>query len=299
MSAWSTLRMMTHMALDGLSRQSLPRVPEGELVMAGTVQVDAYAASGDAAGPLAPIQLFLAVHAGVAMPAEGVVLDMACGPCTQLIRVARLHPHVHFIGMDASAGMLAQAALAIRAAGVDNITLQSGDMCTLAFLADASVDAVMCTMSLHHLADTEALQATLRAAARVLKPGGGVYLADFGRLRRMATIDFLVHDREAEQSPQFTADFLSSMRAAFSVAELRAAVSALGASVALHQTALAPFILLFQRALQAQPDAVTIREAQAQFRALAAHHQSDFKALSNWFSASGLPLPYAIDAAGA
>jgi len=298
-SAWSTLRMMTHMALDGLSRQTLPRVPEPECVMVDPSQVRAYADSGEANGPLAPIQLFLAVHASVAMPQTGVVLDMACGPCTQLVQVARLNPGVQFVGVDASAGMLAQAERAVREAGLDNITLLSGDMCELRGLADASVDAVMCTMSLHHLPDTAALQAALRSAARVLKPGGGVYLADFGRLRRQATVDFLVHDRQAEQTEQFTQDFLNSMRAAFSVGELGRAVAELGGSVQTCQTALAPFMVLFRRPLRAQPDAATVRAARARFAALARHHQRDFMALSNWFAASGLPLPFSMVGPGA
>ncbi|WP_374591539.1 methyltransferase domain-containing protein [Aquabacterium sp.] len=294
MSIWSTLMMMSHMAREPFHRHALPRVPEPDLVMDAPAQVQAYAASGDLEGPLAPIHLLLAVHASVAMPPGGVVLDMACGPCNQLARIARLHPGTRFIGLDASPGMLSQAEASLREAALGNVTLRQGDMRALAGLADASVDAVMCTMSLHHLADTRALQQAMRSAARVLKPGGGVYLADFGRLRRLATIRFLVQDRQAEQSPQFTADFFNSMRAAFSVDELADAAQALGSSWQIVQTALAPFMVLLRRPLHGQPDAAAMARAREQFRALSASHRGDFKALANWFAASGLPLPAGV-----
>lgn len=292
----SGLAMMAHMLLERFSRHELTRVPEPDLLMDDPRQVDAFAESGDDDGPLAPIYLFLALHAGAAIRPGGVVLDLACGPGNQLIQLARLHPDAHFIGVDMAPNMLAQAERKLQREGLRNVSLREGDVRDLSALPDASVDTVTCTLSLHHLPDVVQLRGAMRAMRRVLQPGGGVYFADFGRLRRPATLRYMVQDRQSEQSPQFTADFMNSMRAAFSVQELSSAVQVLGTDVQRHQTALAPFMVLFRRAVSATPHSATMQVARARFQALSDSHQRDVRALSNWFSANGLPLPFTLQA---
>jgi ubiquinone/menaquinone biosynthesis C-methylase UbiE len=293
--------MLVHMLLERLSRRELPRIPEPDLVMDTPAQIEAFAACGREDGVLAPIYFFNALHAANTIRPGGTVLDLACGPCNQLAQIARLHPQCRFIGVDASANMLALGEAYLDQRGIRNVLLEEGDICVLDMLADASIDSVTCTLSLHHLPDTNALMQTMRAVRRVLKPGGGIYLSDFGRLKRAATQHYFAHDRQENQPPQFTADFLNSMKAAFSVDELGRAISQLGTlgpsgdRIQRYQTVLAPFMVVFKRAMSALPSAETQRLATSLFHELSASQQGDFKDLSMWFQAAGLRMPFQLD----
>jgi SAM-dependent methyltransferase len=220
-----------------------------------------------------------------------VVLDLACGPANQLLRHARLHPDAHFIGMDASTRMLALAEQNLRQAGVHNVSLQQGDMTRLEGMAAASTDAVLCTMSLHHLADTTALQHCMQQIARILRPQGGVYLADFGRLKRRATQRFFAYDRMDLQSPTFTADFLNSQQAAFSLAELQQAAAVLANAPACFHTALAPFMVVLRSAPRRFVDPGLQQRVLAAYQQLKNSERSDLHNLLRWFRPGGLRLP--------
>lgn len=288
--------MMAHMLLERLSRREQPRVPEPDLIMDDPAQVRAFADMGREDGLLAPIYLFHAVHMSPAIRPGDQVLDLACGPGNQLVQIARIHPRAQFVGVDISSNMLELAQATMQRLGTGNVRLQQEDICRLDGIADASMDCVTCTLSLHHLPDEAALEAAMRAVRRVLKPGGGLYLADFGRLKRAATQYYFAHDRVAEQTPLFTADFLNSMKAAFSVAELRRAIAVLGDDVACHQTILAPFMVIFQRMREGDVNEESQALARTLFEQLSPLYQIDFKAFSAWFQAAGLPLPFKLKA---
>ena len=287
--------MITHLLLERLSRAVLPRTPESQAIMQDPAQVHAFMDSGRSDGVLNYIYLF---HAAMSLPLirpGDVVLDLACGPANQLIHLASLHPGANFIGLDASDTMLAQAAGNLAAAGVSNVQLQRGDISRLEHFAAASVDCVLCTMSLHHLPDTQQLLQTMQQLRRVLQPEGGIYLADFGRLKRRATQHFFAHDRIELQSPQFTADFLNSMQAAFSLDELQQATAALRPGLDCYQTSLAPFMVLFRSAARQRIDTDLAQRLLQRYRQLSAMEQRDFDNLLRWFRLGGLSLPCALD----
>lgn len=294
----SALAMMMHMLMERLTPGDRPRVPEPDLVMDAPEQVQAFASSGDHDGPLAPIYLYLATQAARTIPRGGRVLDLACGPCNQLAVLAALHPDTEFVGLDLSPTMLEQARATLERTGLRNVRLVQGDMRTLAGFADQSFDGVFSTLSLHHLPTPADLEQTGRAVARVLRAGAGVYLADFGRLKRQATLKFLVQDRENEQTPLFTQDFMNSLQAAFSPSELRHIIEPLmapGAEVQVHTTALAPFMVIMLRAVAPPPSSDAWAQAiRTAFAALSDSHQRDVLALANWFQAGGLPLPLTL-----
>lgn len=283
--------MIGHLLLERLARREQPRIPESELVMQQQDQVAAFAAGGRDQGILAYIYLFHAVMALPLIRPGDTVLDLACGPANQLAQMAQLNPDAHFIGIDASPSMLELARGTLATADQSNVTLQPGDITRLAGFADASVDCVICTMSLHHLPDTTALAATLRAIDRILKPDGGAYLADFGRLRRTATQRFFAYDRQELQSPQFTADFLNSMRAAFSPAEFRAALATIERPIDYGATALAPFMMICRSPARRRIDGALTQRVQRAYTGLTAGQQRDFNNFTRWFRAGGLELP--------
>ncbi|WP_058088373.1 class I SAM-dependent methyltransferase [Aquabacterium parvum] len=291
----SAPRMVMHMLLDRLTPRERARQPEPDLVMDEPTQVLAFASSGADNGPLMPIYLYLAMQASCTIRRGGRVLDLACGPCNQLSLLARLHPETEFIGLDLSETMLHQARHTLDQQGVRNVQLIQGDMRMLEGFDDASFDGVFSTLSLHHLPTVEDLRQATRSASRVLRADGGVFLADFGRLRRQATLDFLVHDRESEQSPLFTQDYMNSLKAAFSLRELEQATSSLGRNVLTHVTALAPFMVILRRRISDETSrARTMNAIRQAFHAMSDSHQRDLLALANWFQAAGLPLPMSL-----
>ena len=96
--------------------------------------------------------------------------DLGCG--TGQVTTA-LAPFVaRVIGVDESAPMLRSARQ--RARGIENVEIRSGTLERLP-LADAELDAALCMLVLHHVADP--LEA-LRSARRVLRRNGKLLLVD-------------------------------------------------------------------------------------------------------------------------
>lgn len=283
--------MIAHLLLERLPWRPLPRIPETQAVMDAPEQIAAFMESGRDEGMLAHVYFFHALMSLPVIRPGDTVLDLACGPANQLLHIARLHPNVHFIGLDASPGMLAQASAMLIREGIANVTLQQGDMRCLDGIAAGSIDSVLCTMSLHHLPDVRALEQTMQEVRRILKADGGVYLADFGRMKRRATQRYFAYDRAAEQSTQFTEDFFNSMRAAFSVDELSHAAKRLNLPIEQHHTALAPFMILLRSPARRMVEASLARRVRQGYRALSPLQQRDFGNLARWFRAGGLSLP--------
>ncbi len=285
--------MLAYLIVERLSRRVLPRVQEPELSDIDiAAQNDAFEFAGREDGILASIYLYQALQIAPLVRPGDRVLDLGCGPANQLVQVARLNPHAHFIGLDVSAGMLERARQTIERCGVENIETVPGDMTTLAKFPDHLFDCVMSTMSLHHLPDEVALQDALRAARRVLKPGGSLYLIDFGRLKRAATQRFFSEDRSDVQPVKFTRDYLNSLRAAFSVDELSRAAKVFGDGVTRYATVLAPFMVIFKSAARREPDRQLRDTARVLYRRLSTSQQRDFRLYARWLRADGLVLPF-------
>ncbi|MGZ5269888.1 MAG: class I SAM-dependent methyltransferase [Ramlibacter sp.] len=291
----SVLAMLGHLLLERVSLRELERVPEPTMAMDDPAQVEAFWECGSASGVLAPTYLFNAVQTALVVRPGDKVLDLACGPANQLVQFARLHPEAEFLGIDHAATMVDRARDTVARSGVRNVSLQSGDMNSLAGLADASVDCVTCTFSLHHLPDQGSLRQAFREAARVLKPGGGVYICDFGRLKRRASQAYFANERRELQTDLFTQDFLNSLKAAFSLADLTRAAALLGGGVGIHQTALAPFMVVVSRPTQDAAPAATVDRGVQMLSELSPMQQRDFMNLSRWFRIAGLPLPIDVD----
>lgn len=284
-----SLAVVYHLLRERLSYALPAREPEPELVMQSAQQTAAFAEAGEATGALAFLYLYNALHISALLRPGDRVLDLACGPARQLAQVASLNPEVQFVGLDASTSMLEHAQARLAAGALGNVELQQGDMGQLGDWPAASLDVVTCTMSLHHLPDVAALQATLAGLRRLLKPQGRIYLVDFGRLKRRSSQRFFAQD--LQQSPQFTQDYFNSLRAAFSVAELSAAAALLDADLQRHVTVLAPFLVVLRSAQRRALGPVALQRARAVYTGLSAQQQANFRGLADWMRHSGLELP--------
>lgn len=285
--------VLIHLLRERISWCQQPRVPEPDLVMESVAQISSFTQAGDDDGVLAFLYLYNALQITSVLQTGDRVLDIACGPANQLALIAYLNPDVQFMGLDASSTMLECAHRTLEQARVSNVELVQGDMMRLINLGDGSMDVVICTMSLHHLPDYAALCTTLREVRRVLTPQGRFYLVDFGRLKLLRTQRFFADD--LRQSTQFTVDYFNSLRAAFSVEEMSAAVALLGPDVKRHVTMLAPFIMVFRSTFQRPMDIQTLQRAKEAFANLSAAQQNNFRNVANWFRVSGYDLPCQLD----
>jgi hypothetical protein len=86
-------------------------------------------------------------------------------------------------------------------------------------------DAVLCTSSLHHFHDPAVLWDTVRATAA---PGACVLVQDLARPDSPDSVDHLVATYAREEPEVLRRDYANSLRAAFTVDEVRAQVEAAG-----------------------------------------------------------------------
>jgi ubiquinone/menaquinone biosynthesis C-methylase UbiE len=105
-----------------------------------------------------------------------VVVDVGCGTATLAIDLAARRSGVRVIGVDGDPQILR---LARAKPGAERVELREGDATALP-LEDDSAAAVVCALLLHHLLPASK-SAALREARRVLRPGGILHIADWGR----------------------------------------------------------------------------------------------------------------------
>ena len=113
---------------------------------------------------------FLLEHLTLAR--TGDVLDVGCGTGTLLLQLGRQAPNAQLFGVDASAGMLAQAR---RSLVGQRVELRSGNACRLPF-PNAAMDLVIMASVLHYLRRPSCACAE---ACRVLRPGGTLAIVDY------------------------------------------------------------------------------------------------------------------------
>jgi ubiquinone/menaquinone biosynthesis C-methylase UbiE len=116
----------------------------------------------------------LAADAAAEAPPGGAVLDVGTGPGVLLVELAKRRTDLRLTGVDLSADMVAAATRNLEPFG-ERAAAHAGDVTALPF-ADKSFDLIVSSLSLHHWDHPEAAVPEL---ARVLRPGGRVYIYDF------------------------------------------------------------------------------------------------------------------------
>ncbi len=140
-----------------------------------------------------PLKLRLIALARIAAGQD--VLDVGCGTGTLALLIKQACPEARVTGIDVDPKILAIARAKIDAAGVD-IALVQGSA-TNPPLPAASFDRIVSSLVLHHLT-TEQKRETLAALRRLLRPGGELHVADWGKpqnaLMWLASRSFLLFD---------------------------------------------------------------------------------------------------------
>lgn len=106
------------------------------------------------------------------------VLDLACGTGTLAIMLKQRFPDADLTGIDGDAAVLAIASRKITRAGLA-IPLDHGLSFALPY-PDAHFDRVVSSLFFHHLSWPDK-QRTAAELYRVLKPGGELHVADWGK----------------------------------------------------------------------------------------------------------------------
>jgi len=106
------------------------------------------------------------------------VLDLGCGTATLSILIKKSQPGADVIGIDRDRKIIEVAELKTRKKGV-NIPLFDAVVFDLP-CRDNYFDRVFASMLFHHLATKDKILAA-KEMYRILKPGGELHIADFGR----------------------------------------------------------------------------------------------------------------------
>jgi SAM-dependent methyltransferase len=148
----------------------------------------------------------------------GNVIDIGCGPCDAMLRLANAHPRVRITAIDGSAAMIELARDAVRGAGHDGrISALQGYIPGLP-LDDRSFDGVLSKYLLHHLPDPMVLWSEAR---RLGKPGAVIYVMDLIRPASPERARQIVETVTPDDHPILKEDFFNSLCAAFTVEEAR------------------------------------------------------------------------------
>jgi arsenite methyltransferase len=274
------------------SGESASRCNEPDLIMDDPAKVAAYTRAGREDGVMAPVYLFHCAQVCEVIRPGDTVLDLGCGPATQLTMVSRLNPTTRFVGLDLSDEMLERARQHVADLGLANVELRQGDITRLEDFSDQSVDAVMSTLVLHHLPDGGALERTFAEVARVLKPGGGLYIVDFGHLKSEKSIKYFAYQYADRQPELFTLDYLYSLRAAFSLQDFRRlADNCLKGRAKLYSTFLMPYMVAIKSPARAEPNPNLSNELRKLKAQLPGYHKRDLADLRTFFRLGGLRSP--------
>jgi len=108
-------------------------------------------------------------------PVPAHIVDLACGTGDLAFAAARALPRARVTGLDAARRMIEEARGRLRGDAVPNLRFAVGDL-TATGLETASVDAVFAGYGFRNI---PRLDDGLAEVARILRPGGRLYVLDF------------------------------------------------------------------------------------------------------------------------
>jgi ubiquinone/menaquinone biosynthesis C-methylase UbiE len=175
------------------------------------------------------VEDFLQVWTG-----NGPVLDVGTGTAQIPILLCQRLPQVEVVAIDYAEQMLKIAELNVKKSELqDRLRLERCDAKRMPF-SDQSFPAVISNSIVHHIPEPRDV---LREMARVIQPGGVVFVRDLLRPRDDAEVKHLVAAYAGDANPHQRQMFEDSLRAALTLAEVREMVQELGyPALAVQQT---------------------------------------------------------------
>ncbi len=183
--------------------------------MQDATQVKVYREAANHQGAFESFHAFILIKLAQRLKPGMRVVDLCCGPCDLLCRLAQIYPSVTFVGVDLSEEMLEAADQKRNSLGLHNLELVLDDVTSLKKLSIDSFDLAMSTVALHHLPTTLALNQCFAQTARILKANGQIFFADFRSLKNKTSVEGLIEVIAKNEDPMFQFDFAESLRAAF------------------------------------------------------------------------------------
>jgi ubiquinone/menaquinone biosynthesis C-methylase UbiE len=204
----------------------LPRILEPE-VMDSTAEARDYDAMDHSAVNRVFVADFLAFWC-----AKGSVLDVGTGTAQIPIELCRQAPAVQVLAIDLADHMLQVGRENVARAGLsDRVELQCCDAKRMRF-DDGQFAAIISNSIVHHIPEPRAV---LQEAVRVVRSGGALFFRDLLRPVDEATVRELVHTYAGAANAHQQQMFGDSLRAALTLAEIRALVTELGFDLATVQ----------------------------------------------------------------
>jgi ubiquinone/menaquinone biosynthesis C-methylase UbiE len=198
----------------------LPRVLEPE-AMDTPEETRDYDAMDHAAVNAQFVADFLAAHG----PCRGgELLDVGTGPARIPIALCRADPHAWVLGIDLAEHMLQCARRNVAEAGLSGrIRCQRADAKVLPY-PEGTFEAVLCNTIVHHIPEPARVLAEM---ARVVAPGGTLFVRDLARPDTAEDVARLVEQYAGAESPAARALFEASLHAALTLDEVRGLVQML------------------------------------------------------------------------
>jgi ubiquinone/menaquinone biosynthesis C-methylase UbiE len=211
-----------------LGRQALERIPEPVGIAGSAESVAQYDRAIESRLAVTYAVALELVYRALPLTSGGEALDVACGPGHFTLGLASRLKFDRVTGMDICPFMVEAASRNARRANIASASFVQGDATHLYAMPDRKFDLVTCTMAAHHMSDLAAVSALLREMHRVVESSGIVFILDLARFKTATLNDRYVEiaagDYRALGLGGLLAEFSASMRAAWTVAELRAAV---------------------------------------------------------------------------
>ncbi len=167
------------------------------------------------------------------------ILDLGCGPAAIPLRLARRFPHCEIHGIDGASPMLAQGREAVRREGLEQrIHLFQGILPDKLPLPRSRYGIIISNSFLHHLADPMVLWNAIHGYSL---ENAAILIVDLLRPTGEREAQLVV-DRYMPDAPELLRqDMLRSLRAAFTLDEVRAQLREAQLADSLHLAMATPF----------------------------------------------------------
>lgn len=164
--------------------------------------------------------LFKLAYMSVKKQVPETMVDLGCGPGDLTEEMAMIHPSTKIVGIDNSAEMLSLTS------NHDNITFEQRSITDIT----QRYDRVISSLTLHHFHDPLEFWKSIKRISPT-----DVFILDFIRPDTEEELQEIVKFKEPYLDDIFRLDFENSLRACFTVEEIKSQLDACGLTFSVHK----------------------------------------------------------------